>query len=310
MTATSGWRSVLLLTLLVGLALAPAVAQAQTEAQKQQAKEHYEKARKLYDIGRYAEAVEEYQKVYLLVDDPNMLYNIAQCYRLADRPDEALRFYRNFLRRSPASDRRADVEKKIADLEKTIEDRRRGTATPVTPPATGPATPPPVEVTPTTPPPVTTSPPPMTPTPPTTGPSAAGGTGAPAGVVTDSGAPAEESGSSTMRMLGWTGLITGGVLLATSIVTGAVAASKAKDVETLAKNGGVFDPKLEDSGKAMNAVAIGTGVAGLLIGGTGAVLLYMGRSNENTTARAPRPRLAIVPAIAPGYAGAGAALTF
>src|SRR5688500_13981587 len=118
------WLRALALTSLLLALRAPAPGGAQSHRPKKQpAKEMYDKATRLYDVGRYGEAIEEYQSVYLLIDDPAMLYNIAQSYRLWDKPDEAVRFYRNYLRRSPAASNRADVEKKIVDLERTIEER-------------------------------------------------------------------------------------------------------------------------------------------------------------------------------------------
>ena len=74
-----------------------------TEAQKRQTKEHYEKATKYYNLGKYAEAVAEYQAAYLISADPVMLYNIAQCHRLNNQPDEAARFYKNYLRNAPSA---------------------------------------------------------------------------------------------------------------------------------------------------------------------------------------------------------------
>src|ERR687884_386081 len=63
-----------------------------TEAQKQQFKEHYEKGKRFFDLLKYTEAAEENEKAYLAAPDPVMLYNIAQCHRLNDQPDEAIRF--------------------------------------------------------------------------------------------------------------------------------------------------------------------------------------------------------------------------
>ena len=60
-------RRVQWVVLLAGLMLSPLVARAQTEAQKAEAKDHYAKATRLYEVGKYGEAIEEYQKVYLLV---------------------------------------------------------------------------------------------------------------------------------------------------------------------------------------------------------------------------------------------------
>src|SRR5687767_6307991 len=159
---------VLTVALLGAALLVPMAAQAQpTEAQKREAKELNEKATRLYEVGRYGEAIEEYQKVYLLVDDPVLLYNIAQSYRLWGRPEDSVRFYRNYLRRAPSAPNRADVEKKIADQERIIEEKKRTpvTAPPVTtPPVETPTTAPPPPVTTTTPAsPATTTPPPLDP---------------------------------------------------------------------------------------------------------------------------------------------------
>jgi outer membrane protein assembly factor BamD (BamD/ComL family) len=57
-----------------------------TPQQKQEIHVHYQQATRSYDLGKYQEAVEEYQKVYEIDGDPVMLYNIAQAYRLNDQP--------------------------------------------------------------------------------------------------------------------------------------------------------------------------------------------------------------------------------
>ena len=112
-------------------ALAAIPARAETDAEKkQQAKAHYELATRFYDVGKYGEAINEYEAAYLLTGDPALLYNIGQAYRLWDRPDDAIRVYKNYLRQRPDAVNRADVERKIADLEKTVEERHRSGAVP------------------------------------------------------------------------------------------------------------------------------------------------------------------------------------
>ena len=125
-----------------------------TQAQKDEVKLHYQRATRAYDLQKYLEAIDEYQKAYEISGDPPMLYNIAQAYRLADQPAEAVRYYRRFLQRMPNARNREDVERKIADQEKLAEQRKK--VEPVTPPpSTTPTKPPPiVEVKP--PPPTTT----------------------------------------------------------------------------------------------------------------------------------------------------------
>ena len=117
-----------LMPVLTGLMLlaspSPALAQ-MTQAQKDEVKLHYQRATRAYDLQKYQEAIDEYQKAYEISGDPPMLYNIAQAYRLADQPAEAVRYYRRFLQRMPNARNRDDVERKIADQEKLAEERRK-----------------------------------------------------------------------------------------------------------------------------------------------------------------------------------------
>src|SRR5579862_1612047 len=130
-----------LLGALVGPGTRSARAAELTPQQKQDMKQLYERATRAYDVGKYNEAIEEYQKAYEIGGDPPMLYNIAQAYRLNDQPTEALRFYRRYLQRAPNARNREDVERKIAELEKSVEDKRKAAAAAAPPPA--PVPPPP-----------------------------------------------------------------------------------------------------------------------------------------------------------------------
>src|SRR5450432_2840056 len=109
-----------------------------TPAQKLEMKQLYERATRAYDVGKYNEAIEEYQKAYEIGGDPPMLYNIAQAYRLNDQPGEALRFYRRYLQPAPSARNREDVERKIADLEKSVEEKRKAQAAATPPLVTAP----------------------------------------------------------------------------------------------------------------------------------------------------------------------------
>jgi tetratricopeptide (TPR) repeat protein len=293
------------LAVLAALVAPPRVARGQTDAQKHEAKEHSDRARRFYDVGKYAEAIEEYQKGYLLTDDPNMLYNIGQCYRLTDRPEEAVRFYRNYLRRAPASaQNRADVEAKILAQEKIIEERKRVAAT-AAPPATTtqpapaaaepapavpaippPPPPPPVEVT--TPPPIAAQAPPVT--------------------VTQPRAPS----SSRSRVTGYVLLVGGAALIATAVVSGAIASKKGKDLTTLSQNRGVYDPSLQTTGKAANAVAVLTGLAGVAAAAVGGILIYTSRpvAEVASAASGPPVEVAIFPMAGPRFVGGEARVTF
>ena len=105
---------------------APAARAAElTPQQKQEMRLIYDKATRAYDVGKYAEAIEEYQKAYEIGGDPPMLYNIAQAYRLNNQPVEAVRFYKRYLQRAPNARNREDVERKIAEQEKILEEQKK-----------------------------------------------------------------------------------------------------------------------------------------------------------------------------------------
>src|SRR3954464_11403042 len=117
----------------LGIALAQQAA-ALTAEQKQDMKSHYEKGQRAYDVGKYADAIDEYAKVYEIGGNPAMLFNIAQAYRLNKQPGEAVRFYKRYLQRAPNAPNKADVEQKVSELE--FDDKAR---TPAAPPPASPA---------------------------------------------------------------------------------------------------------------------------------------------------------------------------
>src|SRR6185436_205870 len=54
-----------------------------------------------YDLKRFQEAYLEYEQAYLIEQDPALLYNMGQCQRKLGNNEEALHFYRTYLRRVP-----------------------------------------------------------------------------------------------------------------------------------------------------------------------------------------------------------------
>jgi tetratricopeptide (TPR) repeat protein len=294
--------------LLAALALAAPAARAAelTPAQKLEMKQLYERATRAYDVGKYNEAIEEYQKAYEIGGDPPMLYNIAQAYRLNDQPNEALRFYRRYLQRAPGARNREDVERKIADLEKQVEDRRKAAAAATPPPV---AAPPVVPVAPApavTPAPAPVGPPPAASPPPTTP-----GTETPA-------APAEEGAGRALKIVGWS-LIGGGVLCGIGVaVTGILGHNESQTVMNMSNQGGVtFNPDLEHNGKVYNNLMLGFGIAGGALAVTGAILAIVGSSSSSSEAPPtegtppPTPPAAMVtPWLGNGLVGAGAGFRF
>jgi tetratricopeptide (TPR) repeat protein len=273
------------------LVAAPRPAQAQmTQAQKDEVKLHYQRATRAYDLQKYQEAIDEYQKAYEISGDPPMLYNIAQAYRLADQPTEAVRYYRRFLQRMPNARNRDDVERKIADQEKIAEERKR--SEPVTPPPSTSTRPPPiVEVKP---------PPPVAPAAPAQPPAAP--------------TPAPEA-SHAGAVVGWclvgAGLIVDGV----AAYEGYRAKQKGDQLtrDSMANQSVTFDPSVETSGKNANVAAIALAIGGTAVAVTGVIILITstGSSPEQPEKSAtPVARLSLTPWLSPGLVGGGARLQF
>lgn len=81
------------------------------------ARDHFAKGKRLYDLGRFADAASEYELAYQAKDDPALLFNIGQAYRLARQSSRALLAYKAYLRNVPDAANRAEVETWIRDLE-------------------------------------------------------------------------------------------------------------------------------------------------------------------------------------------------
>lgn len=125
--------------LVVALVLLVMVSGVQAADQpKDVATAHVRKATAAYNLGKYAEAAKEYEAAYEQTLDPNLLFNIAQAYRLAGDREKAIMAYRSFIRSAPQSEQRHLAESKMRELE-----RQRSTAPPPTIPPPGPEPAPP-----------------------------------------------------------------------------------------------------------------------------------------------------------------------
>src|SRR5262245_38218137 len=69
----------------------------------------YEAGVRRYNLADYDQAIDLFKRAYLLSEAPELLFNVAQAYRL--KGDGfcalALRFYRNYLRLDPKTAKRA-----------------------------------------------------------------------------------------------------------------------------------------------------------------------------------------------------------
>jgi tetratricopeptide (TPR) repeat protein len=297
-----------------GLSVARAQGATITTEQKQEMKLHYERAQRAFDIAKYADAIDEYAKVYEIGGNPAMLFNIAQAHRLNNQLPEASRFYRRYLQRAPNAPNRADVEQKIAEIEKIIErggDGRGAAAAPIA------ATPAPAAAPLSAAPPATTSAPaPVVLPPPPPPPPARVETApvTPSSAISTEPPPASPSSGATSvgnprlwAVVALSAVGAGGLVLAS--FEGLNASSKADALTAQSKQGKIFDPALETSGRRANAIAITSAIVGGLALVAAGVLFFTGpTSSGGETATI---RISVAPLLVPGgLMGAGASWTY
>jgi tetratricopeptide (TPR) repeat protein len=85
-------------------------------ADKALAREHYKKGMAAFTLESYDLAIEEFRTGFQDEPDPVFLFNIAQAYRLSNRPREAITFYKKYLRLAPAAKNRAAVEVQLTRI--------------------------------------------------------------------------------------------------------------------------------------------------------------------------------------------------
>ena len=105
---------------------------------KAKARESYRLASQSYDLGEYHDALSRFKEAYRYYEEPSFLFNIGQCHRQLGERQEAIRFFRTYLVKSPNAPNRVDVEQMIAKLEaeQAREDAapKKATAQPEPPP--------------------------------------------------------------------------------------------------------------------------------------------------------------------------------
>jgi tetratricopeptide (TPR) repeat protein len=271
------------------------------------AREHYQKGTAYYDLGRYQDAIKEFEAAYEIKSDPALLYNLAQSHRLAGNPEQALHFYRTYLRRVPKAPNKAEIEGRIAALEQQIAQKGGnqtlppplggGTGTTTTGTGAQPPPPPPPDpagtqgtgTTTTTTATTTVSPPPLPPRD-----TAAAGT-----VVTAPAPPLATDAGRTKRLAGIGVAGAGGLLVVIGLVEGLRAAAAANEINDAAKMGKAFDPAVEDRGKRAQRWEAGLLVVGALAGAGGGALYYMGRKDRERSAA-----ISVTPIAVAGQVGA------
>lgn len=90
--------------------------EASVEARREQAKARFEAGSTHYAAGRYRQAVVEFVEADRLAPSPALSFNIARAYERLSDPSGALRWYRDYLRRSPNAENVAGVQTRTSEL--------------------------------------------------------------------------------------------------------------------------------------------------------------------------------------------------
>ncbi|MGE0396087.1 MAG: tol-pal system YbgF family protein [Kofleriaceae bacterium] len=81
------------------------------------AKRHFDRGQKLFNLGKFEEALDEYTQAYEAKPIPDFLFNIGQCHRNLNNFDAAIFSFKKYLKLAPEAENRDQVEEYIADLE-------------------------------------------------------------------------------------------------------------------------------------------------------------------------------------------------
>lgn len=104
----------------------------------------YEQGKRHFDIAEYPAAIASWKQAYLLSNEPLLLFNIAQAYRLGGDCAQANRFYLNYKRAVPRPANQVELDKameKCAGVEPATSDPPAPPTTANTDPVTPSATP-------------------------------------------------------------------------------------------------------------------------------------------------------------------------
>lgn len=85
------------------------------------AKRHFDRGEKLFALGKFDEALDEYQKAFDAKPIPDFLFNIGQCYRNLGDYQQAIFSFKKYLKLEPDAPDKDKVEKLIDDLEEKQE---------------------------------------------------------------------------------------------------------------------------------------------------------------------------------------------
>lgn len=85
-------------------------------------KTHYDLALALYQAQKFEDSIPEFQAAYKLMQNPGLLFNLAQAYRKAGHPREAIEYYDLYLSATPQLNEeiRHKVDSYLAEARNTL----------------------------------------------------------------------------------------------------------------------------------------------------------------------------------------------
>jgi hypothetical protein len=116
-------RIALGLTLAASLAVSADAWAAPTDAEKTLAMERFKQGSAAFQQKRYKDAIDLFLEANAIVEHPAFAYNTALAYEVMGDASQALRWSREYLRRSPKADDRATIEATIRRLEVKMKEK-------------------------------------------------------------------------------------------------------------------------------------------------------------------------------------------
>lgn len=265
--------------------VAPPRAHAQSKGDIELAKRYYAVGEELYRRSDYDGALKEFQRAYMAVPKPDLLYNIARCYEGLGKRKEAIDNYRSYLAKaSPSARDRSIVKARIANLERKVKQAEAQHIKALKAKQAQ---------------------------------EAARAAAAAAerkrreelARKAKEAAKADEQAkgdgrSSVLAIAGWSAAGAGVAAVVVGAVLGGMAKSKASSIEDANANGKPYSEVAGDfdTGESLEKASIGLLIGGGVAAIAGGVLLflhYRGGSSERATAHAQAPRLVVAPAVTP-----------
>ena len=128
----------------LALALLLAAGHAAADPKTDEARAHFKQGKAFQDVGAFDKAADEYKAAYAIDPRAEMLFDIAQAYRLGGQAQQALDYFQQYLTAQPSGAGADEARQHVAELTKQLADEReRSVKAAPPPPAPPPPAPPP-----------------------------------------------------------------------------------------------------------------------------------------------------------------------